>query len=946
MTAAAIRTAPRTAGLQTLHEAIQSTSVEPEVVAAKLDWPYLDSHGTWLPELSVFRPSVEHPVYVPYVCGVGSDPCPRLKERHGANLCEPHRRVWKSAGEPDLGTWDAPVVSLRSGERLVYRTQEACRVCCTPGHRRPARQIGLCQTHNARYRSWVTTRRKRRQAESVADWIADMQPEPLPGLDECGICGEPGQARFYDELWCNTHANQITRLSPKVGYEAARARVLRRARIQADDYDFGGLPDRLRNELLLVLQCLFQEGYANPGEHIRLAIETLRKLAVESFSDINTVDGLAAQGRGGRPLSDLSASRLRTMQKLLYRAVSSAQAEMRKTIWDLTLLGRDGYLDFRRITQPWLREAGLEQGRNLYAANAAGSTFKSRINALSYLSRSLRTRPDEGNHTTALGRDDIRDFLASMHRRVNAELLTEQVAYDFIAIVRMVIQDWIDQDETDPGGCVDGLKHSFRIRPQDMPRKPEPDRTEVGKALPREVTDVLLLEDNLQKIGGKGTEEYRLAVEMLLGTGRRPIEVCAVKLDCLDDSGATPHFVHDMTKVHKVGFRLPIAESLAEKIRQQQARARAQFPNTPEEDLVLLPRSHNNPHGTKPVAAGNLARKVRMWVRDLDPIEISSDPEPGYATEDLPEVKVRDAEEAADAQINDATEEGPDLIEDEDIFDAPDRPDAALTSIEFDRKERAENPGKRLFPKSKVYLYAFRHTWAQAHADGGTSHAELQELMGHERAETTSVYYRLPMARRIKSMQRVQHLTAAGADRRRAERARAATEEQVRAVLLGRVIPHGYCGEPANKKAGGRACPVQHNCATCRFFTTDASNLPELYAFRSRLVEARENALTDPSPFADAADRDLHVAVLKRQIEKYTEVIDECLDSLNELDDETRASLLATIEQIRQGRDEVDALVPEFLRGLIRGDLNDITEFVDRETAIREAQRTVSGVLR
>jgi integrase len=46
------------------------------------------------------------------------------------------------------------------------------------------------------------------------------------------------------------------------------------------------------------------------------------------------------------------------------------------------------------------------------------------------------------------------------------------------------------------------------------------------------------------------------------------------------------------------------------------------------------------------------------------------------------------------------------------------------------------------FDRSAVFLYAYRHSYAQRHADAGTPVDVLRELMGHRSMTTTQGYYK------------------------------------------------------------------------------------------------------------------------------------------------------------------------------------------------------------
>jgi site-specific recombinase XerD len=49
----------------------------------------------------------------------------------------------------------------------------------------------------------------------------------------------------------------------------------------------------------------------------------------------------------------------------------------------------------------------------------------------------------------------------------------------------------------------------------------------------------------------------------------------------------------------------------------------------------------------------------------------------------------------------------------------------------------------RDFDKAAVFLYAYRHSFAQRHADAGTPVDVLKALMGHRSMNTTQIYCRV-----------------------------------------------------------------------------------------------------------------------------------------------------------------------------------------------------------
>ena len=74
---------------------------------------------------------------------------------------------------------------------------------------------------------------------------------------------------------------------------------------------------------------------------------------------------------------------------------------------------------------------------------------------------------------------------------------------------------------TGPGQPLAGLPAGFALSLQDIPDEPED--TEAGKDLPDEVMRALC--DNLDLLEKTSSREVRVAVELIIDTGRRPDEI-------------------------------------------------------------------------------------------------------------------------------------------------------------------------------------------------------------------------------------------------------------------------------------------------------------------------------------------------------------------------------------------------------------------------------------
>lgn len=148
------------------------------------------------------------------------------------------------------------------------------------------------------------------------------------------------------------------------------------------------------------------------------------------------------------------------------------------------------------------------------------------------------------------------------------------------------------------------------------------------------------------------------------------------------------------------------------------------------------------------------------------------------------------------------------------------------------------------FDKTKIVLYAYRHTYAQRHADAGVSIDVLRELMDHRKLDATKGYYRVGQNRRREAVDRV---AAMQFDRHGNRIWRTAQQlldsEHTRRAIGEIAVPFGVCAEPSNVQAGGNACPFRFRCAGCDHFRTDVSYLPDLQAYLDDLLRNRERVL-------------------------------------------------------------------------------------------------------
>lgn len=584
-------------------------------------------------------------------------------------------------------------------------------------------------------------------------------------------------------------------------------------------------------------------------------------------------------------------------------------------VWDLRSFGYPGkWARFRGradraqrgatgIGQGWLLDMVKQWVLRAALRRVSPAYLDEVILAVALLSSTLQDREDHGVHPTALGRADITTHLIRLGHLREEGRLTLKGQQRMVRYLARVLEDAEAWGLSAPGAVAAGLPASFAVLRADLPAGRARSVDEPSRALPRAVIRQLLDPAALNRLedlaGAWAVNWFTLA----LGTGRRPGELCALPLDgCLersvhrDDSGdehTHPVLVHDMTKIAVTGYRLPISAATAAVIEDQQNRVRQTYPMTDPARLPLFPTPHRNPDGLRSVPTWHVHTVLRRWVMDL------------------PELWC------------------PDLDEEGRIAGAG----------------HAVGDGRQPFPRDKIYPYALRHTWAQDHADSGTSLEVLQDLLGHTKPTTTQVYYRLTPTRRRDAVLRLSRLqlTHRGSLTSAGLRALEPAEE-LRTQIGSTAVPFGICIEPANVQAGGHACPYRMRCLGCTHFRTDPSYLPELREHLSQLLTSRERIRA-----ADAAEIEPWVRSsampTDEEIDRVRHLIRRCEGELDGLTPTERDEIVRCITQVRTARAQVARVVPLELAGIVRH--NDPDVFPSAFERLRSPGTTAStGVAR
>lgn len=570
----------------------------------------------WSPETGVLFFPVDHPLLGTPLCRVKG--CVQTSVTR--QLCSGCRLRWRQAGKP-------PLEEFAEMYRDTWR-QVGVEDCSVSGCQRPfsSWRRPLCSTHLAQL--------KRRDV-TLEEFLSLDDVVALPAF---GPCKAAACHRSRDGIspYCHAHRERWRTALARGLSENDEERWRRTtAPVSANnEVSLRGLPDRVVAEILYGLQARTREGLHTTQFVLRNLTNRLRELELPSLAAVDPAH------------------------------VSRA-------------FGHSGHLRFTAIHQSWLRAAAKEWAFFSLPQRRGKviSSIQDILNAFALPSESLRLqREDHGDDLRALSRRDITAFtnrLAFLHHSgdISAHRRVGVVRYVRTHLARMR-----SLGLARPGQPLHGLPDDFAILAEDIPDDPED--TEAGKDLPAEVMRQIC--EHLPSLVGQARNgnENRVAVELLIDTGRRPQEICQLRWDCLKQDSDRQHvLIYDNYKANRHGRRLPISQATAGVITRQQELVRADFPSTPTDQLMLLPTRVANPHGRKPIAPGWLSGRHREWIRSL------------------PEFLVPTRVEVGGRQVT--------------------------KMMPFDR--------------SKIFLYAYRHTYCQRHADAGVAVDVLRAVMDHRR---------------------------------------------------------------------------------------------------------------------------------------------------------------------------------------------------------------------
>jgi integrase len=560
-------------------------------------------------------------------------------------------------------------------------------------------------------------------------------------------------------------------------------------------------------QILFGIYSRSRRGSQTRLEKLQQVVDFLRQFEPVDLKLLGDVEIPPKWPKACRPL-------LKTIM-LTSRYCDATPEEFKNTnVWPGYVFGRGSKLDFRGISQPWLR--GITRAwcwDNLNRFNTFCSLIKT-VNEIEYFSEYLRTTASAaGEDIYALDRSTVCGFAEYVAAQVRAgnrrnrskrpdpgDPWTHKMRYTCLLAVQRILKYGRESDRM---GAFAG---SFIITDDlVVASKPALDRDSPGDALPVGVLRQLFSAESLQRLSAMNADLVRL-VRIAAETGRRPGEVVSLHYCCLDvDSVGGPYLLYTESKVSGgQQRRLPVLDVVVDAVHEQQVLVRQRFPGISSTELRLFPRPTMNPRGLHPFSSATLGKNLRTWIDGLPRLDS------GHF--------------AADGQP------------------VP-------------------------YPRASINAYSFRHSYAQRHADAGTPPDVLRELMGHEKIETTMGYYRIPQKRRREAAEIVGNLMFDGDTLIIGSMGRAHRLADQRPTIA---VPFGKCSNPQNVAAEGYGCPIRHRCFGCASFASDPSYLPEM---RRRLLDlkatrARVDAFRGAAEWAkrDARPSDDEIDALQRLI--------------------------------------------------------------------------------
>ena len=646
---------------------------------------------------------------------------------------------------------------------------------------RTAKTSGLCRSHWSIWLQWQG------RGSTFQEYLEDCTS--LYGRR--GTCCVTGcEHEIVNEKWgiCEPHDQQLSghgklrRSQRRFDEFIVKARPL----VRIHQFSLAGLTPALRSEILYVLQRRDDEGFYVDPTTVRTVIKKCDERDVLSLLVFTEAEIAALSRSYDLQRSFLRSARLHLGRLRIRHGLDDIYAG---DVWDAALLGLPasksrpyptmrGTLDFTGITVAWVKNLVKEWIRS---TEPDVTTIRNVIRTSTLASEALLLRPG-GYDPKQLRLADMTAVVKKINAaaRSDGQLYSSTHRHRHLTCWRMLLEFGRS------AGLMDDVPGDFAVLAIHRPDRQEPEKEKAGKALPTEVIRVLdaqidtLKPKSERTLVGWGADDFALMYKTMYcifrNTGRRRDEVMSLKRDCLRfNASGDPSLVYNNRKGKRLDRWLPIDQETADVIERWQQR----------------------------VDTLNVFSDQRVWLF----------PSPG----------VRGRRKTGYYR-------GCSFM---DVFN---QWKLTLPPIQYGGLDADGHP--RIFDVDLIHPHAFRHTYAQRHADAGTPVDVLRELMDHKSINTTMGYYQVSLKRKTEAVRTVGALSVTSDGTCAPYNSAVAYEADSVAV------PFGNCTEPSNVKAGGEHCPIRFQCSGCSFYRPDPSFLPAIKDQIAKLRLEYEHACT------------------------------------------------------------------------------------------------------
>jgi len=519
------------------------------------------------------------------------------------------------------------------------------------------------------------------------------------------------------------------------------------------------------------------------------------------------------------------------------------------------------------ITQPWLMAAAKR-----WALRRLNNEQDPRdvVRGICWLSASLALRGDGGLKLAVLDHSDIEKFIRFMNDREALGEMTRKLLRDRLLHVRRFILEARDLWDGEML-CLEGLPPSFRIESTEIPNArrnaeeydPEDD---VGRSIPQQILKQILSAGNKARIPELLTsrkmaqrnshlmtsDTFTNLLELQARVGRRTGEICSLPLKPVAWKEVKDRRTGELTTRPRLRIDMPKVGIVG-----------FLLPIGDEEVRIIERQAAlvRAAHPDTPEGKLKLFPQQRQNTDGTVPISTAS-----------AGVLLRTYVDALDLTLG----LGPDG-----------------KPVAYDSKD--------------VFWYAFRHGYAQRHADRGTPQSVLRRLMGHLHLSTTAGYYTITQLRMQEAVDKASPLTV---DRNGSPVSLPGLDIAERNGLS-LPVPLGRCTDDANVKADGQACPIMFQCPGCIKFETDPSFLPDLESYLTHLLVADKNLADEDF---DAAPWVRNERPSKEHIDAVKQLILSLRDRLSTLPDSERTEFEEAAALLRANREGLMLLLPAAAR--------------------------------